>query len=223
MKNRTATIRQLKNIYEINPKVLGAGSFGKVFLGRNKKNPEHHVALKVISKQKFADELDFIRQEVKILSTLDHPNITKYYETYEDSKYLYLVMEYCPGGELIEKITNKTSFSEKEACKIMLDIIKAINHCHSLKIAHRDIKPENIMYGEDGEIKLIDFGLAKQTKRTGKMTTLAGTPYFISPEILKGVYGIECDMWSLGVLMYMLLSGDYPFNGENRAEVFHRI
>ena len=79
------------------------------------------------------------------------------------------------------------------------------------------------MYGFDGEIKLIDFGLAKQTKRYNKMTTLAGTPYFISPEVLKGVYGRECDMWSLGVLLFLLLSGTYPFVGESRAEVFDHI
>lgn len=217
-------VSQLKLVYEINPKILGSGSFGKVFLGRHKKNPDHCVAIKVISKEKFADELDFIRQEVQILSSLDHPNITKYYETYEDSKYLYLVMEYCDGGELIDRISKKSTFSEKEAANIMDDLLKAINHCHNLKIAHRDIKPENIMYGDDGMIKLIDFGLAKQTKKfNNKMSTLAGTPYFISPEILKGVYSHQCDLWSFGILLYLILSGSYPFSGETRPEVFDRI
>jgi calcium-dependent protein kinase len=84
------------------------------------------------------------------LSTLDHPNIVKYYETYEDTKYLYLVMEYCPGGELFERIAEKGNFTEKEACSIFTDITRAINHCHQLNIAHRDIKPENLMYGFDG-------------------------------------------------------------------------
>ena len=130
-------------------------------MGHKKKNTDHKVALKVISKAKFADELEFIRGEVKILSNLDHPNIVKYYETYEDSKYLYLVMEYCPGGELFEKIAEKSTFSEREASIIMYDIMLAIRHCHELNIAHRDIKPENLMYGQDGHIKLIDFGLAK--------------------------------------------------------------
>ena len=104
----------------------------------------------------------------------------------------------------------------------MQDILKAISHCHSLNIAHRDIKPENLMYGQDGRIKLIDFGLAKKNGLQ-RMTTLAGTPYFISPEVLKGVYGKECDMWSLGVLLYILLSGEFPFNGDSRAEVFGKI
>ena len=155
------TLGRLKSIYTISSQILGAGSFGKVFLGHNKKNLEHKVAIKVISKAKFAKELDFIRQEFRILSTLDHPNIVKYYETYEDAKYLYMVMEHCPGGELLDRVTNRSNFNELEASIIMKDIFRAINHCHSLNIAHRDIKPENLMYGEDSRIKLIDFGLAK--------------------------------------------------------------
>ena len=138
-------VHALTNIYSIEPKVLGAGAFGKVFLGHNRRSTEHQVAVKVISKVRFESELDFIRQEVKILRSLDHPNIVKYHETYEDSKYLYLVMEYCQGGELLESIT-RNFFSEKEACKIMQDVLRAINHCHCLGIAHRDIKPENLMY-----------------------------------------------------------------------------
>jgi calcium-dependent protein kinase len=204
--------------------VLGAGSFGKVFLGHNKKNSEHKVAIKVISKRRFQNELDFIRQEFRILSILDHPNIVKYYETYEDLKYLYMVMEYCPGGELFDKIADRSSYTEKEASQIMEDIFRAISHCHSINVTHRDIKPENLMYGEDGKIKLIDFGLAKQSySKLAKMTTLAGTPYFISPEVLKGVYGRECDMWSLGVLLYIILSGEYPFDADSRIEVFDKI
>ena len=106
----------------------------------------------------------------------------------------------------------------------MEDIFKAINHCHSLDIAHRDIKPENIMYDNDGRIKLIDFGLAKVShSKIANYETLAGTPYFISPEILKGLYGKECDMWSLGVLLYLLLSGEFPFDGDSRPELFDKI
>jgi calcium-dependent protein kinase len=214
----------MQKIYTINSKVLGAGSFGKVFLGHNSKDTDFKVAIKVVSKKKFASELEFIRTEFRILSTLDHPNIVKYYETYEDTKYLYLVMEYCDGGELLEKVSDSTGFSEKEASKIMADIFRAINHCHAMNIAHRDIKPENLMYGQDGKIKLIDFGLAKRgNTKHSNMTTLAGTPYFISPEILNGVYGKECDMWSLGVLLFLLLSGDFPFDGDNRTELFDKI
>lgn len=103
-------------------------------------------------------------------------------------------------------------------------LVRAIIHCHKQNIVHRDIKPENIMYGSDGEVKFIDFGLAKQTaKANQKLHTVAGTPYFISPEVLNGSYGKECDLWSLGVVLYLLITGKYPFDGNSRAEVFGKI
>ena len=96
-----------------------------------------------------------------ILQTLDHPNIVKYYETYDDVKYIYLVMELCSGGELLDKVSKSGHFSEKEAADVMSKLMRALIHCHSNNVVHRDIKPENIMFSEDGEVKLIDFGLAK--------------------------------------------------------------
>ena len=100
------------------------------------------------------------------MTRLDHPNIVKYFETYDDTKYIYLVMEYCPGGELFDKIASQKDqlFNESEACVIMEELFRAINHCHANGIVHRDIKPENIMIGKDGNIKLIDFGLSKRSK-----------------------------------------------------------
>lgn len=104
-----------------------------------------------------------IEEEIKILRQLDHPNIIKYYETYEDKQHYYVIMEYCPGGELLEKIGHYPSkvFKESDACQIITKLLSAINHCHARGITHRDIKPNNIMIGADGEIKLIDFGLSK--------------------------------------------------------------
>ena len=101
-------------------------------------------------------------------------------------------------------------------------LLKAINHCHSLNIAHRDIKPENILVTDDGDVKLIDFGLSKQVKNK-KMKTIVGTPYYIAPEVLQGKYGLKCDIWSLGVILYILLSGYLPFGGSNAAEVFEKV
>ena len=103
-------------------------------------------------------------------------------------------------------------------------LLRAMIHCHSINITHRDIKPENIMYGLDGEVKLIDFGLAKQIIKKGQqMHTIAGTPYFIAPEVLHGKYGKECDIWSLGVVMFVMMTGGYPFTGRNRMELFNNI
>ena len=134
-------------------------------------------------------------------------------------------MELCPGGELIDHITSgNTGMNENQAAIVMEKILKALIHCHKQGILHRDIKPENIMYGIDGEIRLVDFGLAKQTTNPGeKLHTVAGTPYFIAPEVLQGSYGKECDIWSLGVLLYLIIFGTQPFDGNNRADVFKKI
>jgi calcium-dependent protein kinase len=101
--------------------------------------------------------------------------------------------------------------------------LKAINHCHSLDICHRDIKPENILLGDNGSLKLIDFGLSEQVKKNKKMSTIVGTPYYIAPEVLKGNYNDKCDVWSLGVIMYILLSGYLPFGGTGAAAVFEKV
>lgn len=115
-------------------------------------------------------------------------------------------------------------FNESEACKIMEKLFRAINHCHAQGIIHRDIKPENVMIGRDNEIKLIDFGLSKRSKdKTSHLTTIAGTPYYMAPEVLDGDYNYKCDIWSLGVLLYVLVSGYLPFQGENRQDVFKKI
>lgn len=172
------------------------------------------------------DSFDKIKEEIRILSKLDHPNICKYYETYESPKHFYLIMEYCGGGDLFDEITQKENeMTENKAAEIMKKLILAINHCHSLNIAHRDLKPENIMYTEDGkDIKIIDFGLSKLVpNKNDPMKTLVGTPYYVAPEVLDGIYGFECDCWSLGVIMYTLLSGYLPFYGTSPAEVFDRI
>ena len=176
----------------------------------------------MISKSNLSqEEIDALHEEVAILQKVDHPNIVKYYETYDDVKFIYLVMELCSGGELLDKLTE---MSENQAAQIMDKILRALIHCHKQNIAHRDIKPDNIMYGSDGEIKIIDFGLAKQTAKSGqKMHTIAGTPYYISPEVLHGTYSKECDIWSLGVLLFELIAGHYPFEGNSRAEVFDKI
>ena len=122
------------------------------------------------------------------MTKLDHPNIVKYYETYVDEKYIYLVMEYIGGGELFEKIAQQKNqvFSEEMAAIYMKKLFGALHHMHSQKVVHRDIKPENIMIASNGEVKLIDFGLSKRQDGNKKLKTIAGTPYYMAPEVLEG-------------------------------------
>jgi calcium-dependent protein kinase len=161
----------------------------------------------------------------------DHPNIIKLYEIYEDNRYLYLIMEECSGGELfdriLDRINNKNLYTEKQACTIFKQMMSAICYCHSSKICHRDLKPENLLFlntTEDAPLKVIDFGLSKIFgKEDHKMNTKVGTAYYVSPEVLAGDYDEKCDIWSCGVILYILLTGDPPFNGVNDNEIYKKI
>ena len=219
-------VHELKQNYHIDAKtkVLGVGAFGRVFQTYNKFNPDHLVAIKVLDKQKLKDNIDCIMEEVAILNQLDHPNIVKYYETYDDQKYIYLVMEYIHGYQLFEMITaqENQTFSEEVAAGYMKSLFQAINHCHAVDVIHRDIKPENIMVTKENSVRLIDFGLSKASKNKN-LSTVAGTPYYMAPEVLDGSYGQMADLWSLGVLLYTLVSGYLPFQGTNSHEVFRKI
>ena len=220
-----ATLADLKETYDIDQKVLGSGSYGKVFKACDKKDKTLEIAIKVINKSKLdPEDLESLKNEVKLMQQVDHPNIVKYYETYDETKYIYLCMELCTGGELFEKVTKrKKPFSEYEAAEVMRDLLKALQHCHSQCIIHRDIKPENIMYGHDGLVKFIDFGFAIAQHKARSQMDICGSPYYIAPEVLTGSYGHECDLWSLGVTLYQLLTGMMPFDGSGQSEVFKKI
>ncbi len=162
---------------------------------------------------------------------MDHPNIIKLYEVYEDNRYIYLIMEECSGGELfdriLDRITNKSMFSEKEAAVIFRQMVSAICYCHAQGICHRDLKPENLLFldsSNESPLKVIDFGLSRIfNKADNKMTTKVGTAYYVSPEVLSGDYDEKCDVWSSGVILYILLTGDPPFNGANDNEIYRKI
>lgn len=206
-------------------KVLGHGQFGTVRealmngTGRT-------VAVKSINKEKIKKDLYLLKRELDVLRMIDHPNVINYYETYEDEKYLHIVMELCTGGDLFDKLIDMGTLNESEVAALMKKLLLAVNHIHGLSIVHRDLKPENFLFAsrEPGaEIKIIDFGMSIKHQATNDLTTLVGTPYYLAPEVLRGRYGRECDVWSLGVTMYLMLCGYQPFEGEDMREIFARI
>ncbi|EGR29148.1 protein kinase domain protein [Ichthyophthirius multifiliis] len=165
-------------------------------------------------------------REFETLRTLDHPNIIKFYEVYQDEMFFYICMEYCAGGELLERITQRKYFKEKEAAFIMEKLFSAVNHMHCKGIVHRDLKPENILFStknKDSDLKIVDFGLANKFDDKQQLSTMVGTPLYVSPAVLKGKYDKSCDNWSLGVILYILLVGYPPFYGENKNVIFQKI
>ena len=182
-------------------------------------------AIKSIRRKKVEENMDTLEQELDILLKVDHPNIVNFYEVYLDHKYVHLVMEYMPGGELYDKLLQIQIFDEETAKKIIKQTLYALKHLHDLNICHRDLKPENIMFDEQGsKVKLIDFGMSKILQdEANLMNTKLGTPYYISPEVLRGEYNIRCDMWSIGVICFVILCGEPPFHGKNTAELFKKI
>ena len=210
-------------------KQLGKGGYGKVYEVRNKKTGEIR-ACKHLSKLSIKN-LEKFEREINILIKADHPNIIKLYEIFESQRSLYLVMEECKGGEvfdrIIEHIQNKEMYSEKDAANMFLKVMSTIEYCHNHGICHRDLKPENLLYLNEGDeknnpIKVIDFGLS-QIFTNRKLKTKVGTAYYVAPEILKGDYSELCDIWSAGVILYIFLSGDPPFNGPNDQAIYNKI
>ena len=169
---------------------------------------------------------DFLK-ETEVLKKLSHPNILTIYEIYEDDLQFYLVTELCKGDDLYEEISKKGSigFSERKTAKIMYEILLAIYHLHSENICHRDLKPENIIIVDEDKVKIIDFGTAEAFDPKSGMEGLIGTAYYIAPEVLEDTqkYNEKCDIWSLGVILYMMLTGQAPFNGRSENEIFTKI
>ena len=217
----------IRKIYKFK-EVLGGGHFGCIRLGYKRgENPKRYYAIKSIRKKNLTNtDLNDMLNEVEIISKLRHPNIIKFYETYHDEKYFHIVMEYCKGKDIFEKINQYGFISENIVKKIISKLVHAISYCHSKNLTHRDLKLENILFinnDMESEIKLIDFGLACKYEPNKKMTTFAGSPYYIAPEVLKGNYDNKCDIWSIGIITYVMLTGILPFEGETNDEIFNKI
>lgn len=201
---------------------MGKGAFGEVRKALHLESGNMR-AVKIVYKHECStEEQKKILNEVEVLKQLNHPNIIKIYEFFEDVKFMYIVMELAQGGELFDKILNVQKFSERKAAEIFQQILIAVNYLHKHNIVHRDLKPENILF--DGDVlKLVDFGTSKNFKPTKKMKNCHGTPYYIAPEVLNESYNEKCDVWSCGVILYILLSGIPPFNGSNDDEILSSV
>ena len=201
--------------------MLGNGSFGKVRLYRDKNYKELLFAIKTLKKEGITSyHFSLLKQEVDILSNMDHPNIVKYFGIFEDDYFIHIVMEYLKGQDLskIISLKNYTDFNENQMGQIIHQLLKALSFIHSKNIIHRDIKPENILFSDKRNIfslKLIDFGLAtfqEQEKKT------AGTPMYMSPEMVDGNGTYVSDIWSVGVVVYQMVTGKLPFDGGENDE-----
>ena len=207
-------------------KKLGEGSFGEVWQVRHKILGKD-FAMKIIEKSPYSNTNQIIN-EIKILKQLDHPNILKILEFHLTNDKFYIITDYCKDGELFNEIDKKTRFTEEETSFIIYQILSAVRYCHKMRILHRDIKPENIMImGRESNgllhVKLIDFGTAKIFSEGNKQKALVGSSYYIAPEVIKGKYDEECDLWSVGVIMYIMLTGTPPFNGDDDDSILKAV
>ncbi|ALC48139.1 CaMKI [Drosophila busckii] len=235
--NKQVSIEEKYNLHGL----LGTGAFSEVRLAESKETPGEHFAVKIIDKKALKGKEESLENEIRVLrrfsannfdvnssngTRLTHPNIVQLLETYEDKAKVYLVMELVTGGELFDRIVEKGSYTEKDASHLIRQILEAVDYMHEQGVVHRDLKPENLLYystDDDSKIMISDFGLSKM-EDSGIMATACGTPGYVAPEVLaQKPYGKAVDVWSIGVISYILLCGYPPFYDENDANLFAQI
>mmetsp|Transcript_121632 Transcript_121632/g.242308 ORF Transcript_121632/g.242308 Transcript_121632/m.242308 type:complete len:500 (-) Transcript_121632:244-1743(-) len=217
---------KISEFYELDTKKLGVGSYGTVCKAKNKSTKAVR-AVKIVAKAKMKT-VERFKIEVALMKMMDHPNIIKLFETFEDARSIYLIMELCAGGELFDRIVEAGHFSEAIAAHLMQQIVRAIYYMHEHLVTHRDLKPENFLFVDKGPldastVKIIDFGLACKFEPGQLLKTKAGTPYYVSPQVLSGSYDHSADVWSVGVIMYVMLCGYPPFGGEQDEDVLAKV
>ncbi|KAK9162151.1 hypothetical protein Syun_003053 [Stephania yunnanensis] len=219
--------QNLRDLYTLGKK-LGQGQFGTTFHCTEKSTGTHY-ACKSIPKRKLLCREDYedVWREIQIMHHLsEHPNVVRIKGTYEDSLFIHLVMELCAGGELFDRIVHKGHYTEKKAVEIIKTIVGVVEGCHSLGVMHRDLKPENFLFAgveEEAALKATDFGLSVFYKPGDTFSDVVGSPYYVAPEVLRKHYGPESDVWSAGVILYILLSGVPPFWAETESGIFRQI
>lgn len=208
--------------------VLGTGAFSTVREGFHRSNSDVSYAVKCINRKKLSEEDEAaLLDEVSILKEMKHPHIIRLFDFFTEASTYYLVMERMRGGELFDRIVAKAYYNEKEARDTCRIILRAVEHMHSHHVAHRDLKPENLLLLsdiDDSAVKIADFGFAKKVYEKSSLTTQCGTPGYVAPEILEGTaYDERADMWSVGVILYILLGGYPPFIESTQRDLFRKI
>mmetsp|Transcript_22081 Transcript_22081/g.37752 ORF Transcript_22081/g.37752 Transcript_22081/m.37752 type:complete len:598 (+) Transcript_22081:88-1881(+) len=208
--------------------MLGKGTFGTTYLAI-KKDTKEKFAVKVISKRKLGtqEEIDDVKREVQIMHHLSgHGNVVCLKNVYEDKQNVCLVMELCTGGELFDSIVKRGHYSERDAASLIRTIVGVVSHCHSMGVIHRDLKPENFLLSDktkESQLKATDFGLSSFFQEDQMFTDIVGSAYYVAPEVLRRSYGKEADIWSSGVILYILLCGFPPFHGDNEKKIFEAV
>ncbi|CAK8566055.1 unnamed protein product [Lathyrus sativus] len=217
----------LMDRYELG-RLLGQGTFGKVYYARSKVTNQS-VAIKAIEKNKVVRTglVDRIKREISVMKLARHPNIIQLFEVMATKTKIYFVMEYAKGGELFNKVS-KGKLKEEVAHRYFKQLINAVDFCHSRGVYHRDIKPENILLDENGNLKVSDFGLSalvESNQEDSMLRTPCGTPAYVAPEVIKrkGYDGAKADIWSCGIVLFVLLAGYLPFHDSNLIEMYRKI
>ncbi|KAH8522056.1 hypothetical protein Peur_040613 [Populus x canadensis] len=220
-------MEDVRNTYTFGREV-GRGQFGVTYLVTHKETKQH-LACKSIAKRKLInrDDIEDVLREVQIMHHLTgHRNVVELKGAYEDRHSVNLIMEFCEGGELFDRIITKGHYSERAAANLCRQIVTVVHNCHTMGVIHRDLKPENFLFlstHEDSPLKATDFGLSVFFKPGDVFKDLVGSAYYVAPEVLRRNYGAEVDIWSAGVILYILLSGVPPFWGETEQAIFDSI
>ncbi|XP_059452532.1 CDPK-related kinase 6 isoform X1 [Corylus avellana] len=213
-------------------KEVGRGHFGHTCWAKGKKGvlKGQAVAVKIVSKAKMttAIAVEDVRREVKILKALSgHKNLVKFHDAFEDANNVYIVMELCEGGELLDRILSRGGrYTEEDAKKIVVQIVSVVAFCHLQGVVHRDLKPENFLFvtkNEDAPMKAIDFGLSDFIRPDQRLNDIVGSAYYVAPEVLHRSYSVEADLWSIGVITYILLCGSRPFWARTESGIFRSV